>query len=95
MLAKQYYEYPGEKGIYTRRKGLDKETCKELILKHLDHHKKGYMEEFIVALRDVPRNTINFYLSELRDESRIELVGNPRASRGKNRAYWQLKLNRS
>lgn len=93
ILAKQYYEYTGERGVYTRRKGLDKETCKELILKHLEHHGKGYMEEFMQALRDVPRNTINFYLSELREEGKIRLIGNPRISRGKNRSYWEL--NRS
>lgn len=90
MLAKQYYEYTGEKGIYTRRKGLDKETCKELILKHLNHHKIGYMDEFIEVLRDVPKQTINNYLKELKDEGKIIIEGNPRISRGKNRAYWKL-----
>jgi hypothetical protein len=53
------------------------------------------MDEFIDALRYLPRNTINVYLAELRDEEKIELVGNPKVSIGKCRAYWQLKLNRS
>ena len=93
ILAKEYYEYTGERGTYTRQKGLDKETCKELIIKHLELHEKGYMDEFVQVLRDVPRNTINFYLAELRNENKIEFIGNPRISRGPNRSYW--RLNRS
>lgn len=90
MLAKKYYEYVGQKGTYTRRKGLDKETCKELIVKHITNNGRGDMKEFLEVLPDIPRNTINSYLVELRNESRINLVGNPRITKGKNKAYYEL-----
>ncbi|MBD3300145.1 MAG: hypothetical protein GF347_02225 [Candidatus Moranbacteria bacterium] len=68
-----------------------KNKNKEVILKHLEHYGKGYMNEFLDALKDVQRRTVNIYLSELKDEGKIELMGNPQISRGKNKAYWQLK----
>jgi len=43
------------------------------------------------VLKDIPRPTIHKYLSELKKEKKIELVGNPQAVRGKNRAFWRLK----
>lgn len=92
ILSKEYYKKMDKKGEYTRRKGLDKETNKELILSHLRRWGKGYMKEFLEALRyAVPKYTINNYLSELKEEGKIELVGNPRIVRGKNAAYWKLK----
>ena len=91
ILSKKYYEDIGKKGEYTRRKGLDKNTNKTLILSHLKLHKKGYMKEFVEALKDVPNKTINRYLYELKEEGKIELIGNPSISRGANQAYWRLK----
>ncbi len=91
MLSKKYYEYIEQKGEYTRRKGLDKNTNMELILKHLKHYKKGYMSDFIQVLRDVPKPTINKYLAELKKKGIIELVGNRNISKGENRAFWRLR----
>lgn len=90
ILSKKYYSYADQKGEYTRRKGLDKNTNKELIIKHLEHYKKGYMADFLEVLKDIPRATINRYLSELKNEGRIDLVGNPRIYKGNSRAYWEL-----
>ncbi|MGD8240947.1 MAG: putative DNA binding domain-containing protein, partial [Armatimonadota bacterium] len=35
VLSRRYYEFIGRKGEYTRRRGLDRETNKELLLKHI------------------------------------------------------------
>lgn len=91
ILSKRYYEYFGKKGEYTRRKGLDKEANKLLIIEHLKNYKKGYIEDFVEALRDIPRYTINRYLRELKDGGKIEFVGNPRIVKGDNKAFWRLK----
>lgn len=91
ILSSTYYSYTDKKGEYTRRKGLDKEAKKELILKHLEKWEKGYMTEFKQALGNVPKPTINSYLTELKAEDKIELIGNPQIVRGKLRAYWKLK----
>ncbi len=66
----------GQKGIYTRERGLDKETNKELILKHLEHHEnQGTMQEFLDVLKDLSRNQILRLLHELREEGRVRFVG--------------------
>lgn len=91
ILSKKYYEHIGKRGEYTRRRGLDKGTNKQLLMKHLEHHKKGYIEDFIDVLKDVPRSTINRYLKELMVEHKVELVGNPRITKGLKRAFWRLK----
>ncbi len=92
ILSKEYYKRMDKKGEYTRRRGLDKEANKKLILSHLEKWKKGYMREFQEALKyAVPKHTINQYLKELKEEGKIELIGNPRVVRGKTAAYWKLK----
>jgi ATP-dependent DNA helicase RecG len=90
ILSKQYYASVNQKGVYTRRRGLDKETNKELIIKHLQHYKRGVIKEFQDALKDVPKSTLNSYLAELKKDGVIELVGNPSSWSGPNKAYWQL-----
>ncbi len=91
ILSIKYYEHIGRKGEYTRRRGLDKETNKELIIKHLKHYKKGYIEDFLEVLKDIPRSTINRYLQKLKEDNKIELIGNPRITKGAKRAFWKLK----
>lgn len=91
MLSRKYYDYIDKKAEYTRRKGLDKQTNKELIIKHLEYHKKGYISEFMEVLKDIPKPTINRYLNELKRDKKIDIVGNPKISKGENRAYWELK----
>lgn len=91
ILSRKYYDFANKKGEYTRRRGLDKTTNKVLILEHLKHHEKGYMKDLLEALKnDIPRITINKYLEELRNEGKIEFIGNPKISRGKNKGYWHI-----
>ena len=91
ILSRKYYEHTGRKGEYTRRRGLDKGTNKQLLIKHLEHHRKGYIEDFVEALKDVPKYTVNRYLKELKDEETIELIGNPKITKGDKKAFWRLK----
>jgi len=91
ILSKEYYQDIGKKGEYTRRKGLDKETNKHLITKHLQNYQKGYMGDFIDVLKNISKPTINKYLNELKEEGKIELIGNPRIVRGPKKAFWKLK----
>lgn len=93
LLSKKYYDHANKKGEYTRRKGLDREAKKMLIVEHIRNYKKGYMKDFIEVLKDTPRPTISKYLTELKNERRIELSGNPQAARGENRAFWKLPKN--
>ena len=40
MLSRRFYSFIGKKGAYTRKKGLDRETNKNLLLKHI-HENAG------------------------------------------------------
>jgi len=90
ILSKQYYTAVQHTGEYTRKRGLDKQTNKMLIIEHLKQHRKGYIADLMEALKK-PKLTVNKYLAELKKDEKITLIGNPKSSRGPNRAYWKLK----
>jgi ATP-dependent DNA helicase RecG len=83
ILSKKYYAVAGQKGTYTRTRGLDRETNKALILTHLDHHGQGTIKEFEEVLAPLNRNQIHGLLKELRDEKKIRYVGSRRSG------YWE------
>ncbi|MFH1255050.1 MAG: ATP-binding protein [bacterium] len=91
VLSKKYYDYTNKKGEYTRRKGLDREVKKMLIIEHLKNYKRGYMKEFVEVLKDTPKPTITKYLNELKKDGKIEFVGNPKISKGENASFWRIK----
>ncbi|MEZ5328023.1 MAG: ATP-binding protein [Verrucomicrobiales bacterium] len=77
FLSRSLYEEIGKPGAYTRRRGLDHETNKELLVRHLtDRSDQGApMREFIQVLPAQSESAIRRMLHELRDEKRIELRG--------------------
>ena len=79
----------GSTGSYTRLKGLDHETNKALLLKHLqDAGPSGTpIREFEGVLPAQSRTNIRRMLSELREEGRVDLHGKSSAQR------WFLRQN--
>jgi ATP-dependent DNA helicase RecG len=75
ILSKKFYTFLGEKGVYTRKKGLDKEEKKALILSHLKNHNQGTIQEFEQALPSLTRNQIHKLLKALKKEGKIEFKG--------------------
>jgi len=65
------------KGVYTRKHGLDRETNKELLLKHIwDNAATGSkMDEFYQVLPGLTRSNIQVLLRELRDKGKIHVIG--------------------
>ena len=55
VLSRRFYSYLGKKGAYTRKRGLDRETNKALLLKHvLDNDKEGSrLQDLMQGLTDV------------------------------------------
>jgi ATP-dependent DNA helicase RecG len=84
ILSKKFYDFSGKRGAYTRKRGLDRETNKELIIKHLGHHKRGLITEFEQALPSLSRNQIHSLLCDLKAEKRIVHFG------GKKYGHWEL-----
>jgi len=81
VLSRQFYEFIGKKGTYTRKRGLDRETNKMLLLKHIkDNQKEGSpLGELMQVLPMFSRRQVQRLIKELEVEGRI-------FSRGKTRA---------
>lgn len=73
LLARSLYAALGGKGVYTRKKGLDRETNKALLLKHIqDNAANGsQMDEFRQVLFALVRSQIQVLLRELRKDQRV------------------------
>jgi len=83
ILARRYYSIIGRKGVYTRKKGLDRETNKQLLYKHIsDNNNSGSkMLEFSQILPAFSRHQIHTLLEELRDEGKITCRGCRKAAK--------------
>lgn len=83
VLARSLYSVAGKHGVHTRMVGLDRETNKELLLKHLrEKGKEGTpLRELQQVLPGHNRGQLQVLLRELRDENRIYCVGKTSAGR--------------
>jgi ATP-dependent DNA helicase RecG len=90
ILSRKYYASTNNKAAFTLKVGINKEERKMLILKHLEHYKKGVMSEFSQLMKDISTDTIYGYLCELRDMGKIKFVGNRQITKGKNKGFWEL-----
>jgi ATP-dependent DNA helicase RecG len=83
VLARSLYVVAGKSGVHTRIVGLDRETNKELILKHI--RKNGNegtpLNELHQVLPGHARSQIQVLLRELQNEKRIYVEGNTKAAR--------------
>lgn len=77
MLARRLYEAMGAPGVYTRKKGLDRDTNKALLLKHIQRNaaQGSKMKEFIQVLPALPRSQIQVLLRELAAAQAAHTVG--------------------
>jgi ATP-dependent DNA helicase RecG len=83
ILSRKFHSFLGQHGAYTRRKGLDRETNKALLCKHiLENQEAGSafhdLEQVLPALS---RNQVQKLLQELKAEGRIRLAGSKRGGR--------------
>ena len=83
VLARSLYNAVGKSGIHTRIVGLDRDTNKELLLKHI--REKGLegtpFKELQQVLPAHNRSQIQVLLRELRTEGRAHCVGKTSAAR--------------
>lgn len=82
ILSRKYYSFIGKKGEYTRKRGLDRETNKVLLEKHIkDHGREGSpMRDLLQVLPALTREQVKGLLQELRKEKRIHLKGEKRGA---------------
>ncbi len=83
ILSRGMYRVLGQPGTYTRYSGLDRETNKQLILKHIQTcGKRGaVLKEFLQVLPQLTEAQIRFLVYELRDDGKVHLEGRARTSR--------------
>ena len=89
VLARGLYEAAGKSGVHTRLIGLDRETNKELLLKHIRTNvdKGAPLKELQQVLPGHSSRQIQILLDELRSDGKIEPKG-----KGKG-AAWHTQLN--
>ena len=83
VLARSLYSAAGKPGVHTRIVGLDRDTNKELLVKHI--REEGIdgtpLKDLQQVLPGQTRGQIQVLLRELRKEGRIHLVGKTSAGR--------------
>ncbi len=80
ILSRRLYGFIGKKGVYTRKRGLDRETNKALLMKHLENFGRASIKEFEEALPGLSRGQVHSLLRMLRGEGKIRRVGQKRGS---------------
>lgn len=83
ILSRAMYADMGQRGVYTRRKGLDHETQKELLLKHLREGARdgSPLSELVQVLPQLGERRMQSLLGELRIEGRVRVQGRRRWAR--------------
>ena len=83
MLARRLYDAMGARGAYTRKKGLDRDTNKALLLQHIRRNAAtgARMAEFKQVLPALGRGQIQTLIQELANEGQIRLLGRTKAAR--------------
>ena len=83
LLSRQYFSMVGKKGVYTRRRGLDRETNKTLLLKHIRENQEAGspLAELRQVLPSLTRRQVQRPLECLRDEGKAHSMGTTSSSR--------------
>ncbi|MEI7673298.1 MAG: ATP-binding protein [Deltaproteobacteria bacterium] len=82
-LSRQFFQFLGKKAVYTRRRGLDRETNKALLLRHIqDNRIEGSkfceLKEVLPALSE---SSVKRLLLELRKDGYIHVIGRTNAGK--------------
>jgi len=82
ILSQRFYALAGKIGVYTRKKGLDRETNKALLLKHIKRKKKTgtRLEELMQVLPAQTHHQVQSLLRELKKEKMVNVVGKTRGA---------------
>ncbi len=89
ILSAAFHAALGASGAHTRKKGLDHETNKALLLKHVTKQQAqgAPLAELRQVLPALPSSAVQALMHELRDEKLVVLVGQRRWARWKLAQY--------
>lgn len=82
IISRQFYTFLGKKGVYTRKLGLDRDTNKMLLLKHIQRNQQegSRLKELKDVLPFLSRSQVQRLLKELKKAKQIHHVGSTRAA---------------
>lgn len=77
ILSRSFYGFLGKKGVYTRKKGLDHETNKALLLQHIrDNRREGSrLTELMQVLPALSSSQVQGLLRSLQAQGKIVVQG--------------------
>ena len=83
FLSRRFYRFLGKGGAYTRRRGLDRETNKALLLRHVENSASAgaSLGELQEVLPGLSRDQVQTLLRELKSDGRVEVRGATKAAR--------------
>jgi ATP-dependent DNA helicase RecG len=83
LLSRRFYSFLGRRGRYTREKGLDRATQKELLVRHIRESEPegARLADLQDVLPDLSRKQVQTLLRELRDDGRVTVIGVTRSGR--------------
>jgi ATP-dependent DNA helicase RecG len=83
ILSRRYYEFIGDKGTYTRKKGLDREHNLALLAEHIDRNAEtgSKLDELCQVIPSLPRTSVQSLLRTLKRRGRAHPVGKRKAGR--------------
>lgn len=83
LLSRRFYRFLGQGGTYTRRRGLDRETNKALLLRHIEDSATAgtRLAELQQVLPNLSRGQVQTLLRELKKTGEVEVHGTTRAAR--------------
>jgi len=83
ILSRRFYTALRKRGVYTRKKGLDRETNKQLLLKHIEDNiaEGSTLAELQQVLPSQSKGTVQWMLRELKKEGKVRLKGRTKAAR--------------
>ncbi|MDY0000017.1 MAG: ATP-binding protein [Polyangia bacterium] len=83
LLSRRYFELAGRAGVHTRKLGLDRETNKALLLKHIESVSSdgARFDEFTQVLPHLLPSQIKVLLRELKAAGRARVEGQRKSAR--------------
>jgi ATP-dependent DNA helicase RecG len=83
LLSRALYAFLGQGGVYTRQRGLDRETNKALLLKHIqDNAQDGsQLAELIQVLPALSSDQVQWLLRALQADGHVHKVGHTKGAR--------------
>jgi len=83
IFSRRFAEFLGDPATYTRQRGLDRATNKELLVRHIELQQNAgsTLSELADVLPQLTVEQVRTLLKELKQEQRVHPIGTTRAAR--------------